>query len=188
MLVQVNEDEYQAIYQSLIDNNDQKNHYFGIITSLIAIHESREMNYNQQYCEEHNIKILHNNRYGETIVAFSGDIDFFFIQNENKIPKEINCLLQYLRFNKKLVANIDESMMLIGRDILIDDTYKVATFTNTEYNGVVFTAGHISMSVDLDEIKNICLKPMKKIPKGLTEYGITQQEIIDLIRQANDEV
>ena len=45
-------------------------------------------------------------------------------------------------------------------------------------NGVVYTAIHISIGMDLDLIKAICTKPMVKTPKGLQDYGITQDEII----------
>lgn len=33
------------------------------------------------------------------------------------------------------------------------------------------------MNTNLDHIKAICRKPMKKVPKGLSDYGITTEEV-----------
>ena len=38
-------------------------------------------------------------------------------------------------------------------------------------------AGFIGINTNLDHIKAICRKPMKKVPKGLSEYGITTEEV-----------
>ena len=43
--------------------------------------------------------------------------------------------------------------------------------------GVDYTAGFIGINTNLDHIKAICRKPMKKVPKGLSEYGITTEEV-----------
>lgn len=186
MLIQVNEVQYQQIFRDLINKNYKQDHYFGVITSPVAIHQSRTMDYDEDYCIEHNIPILKSDRAGGTIVTFKNDIAFFYIQESNSIPKEIIAIQQFLK-SKGLNAYLDYGDSLIGRDILIDSKYKVATFTNTTYGNVVFTAGHISMSVDLDIIKHICNKPMRKIPKGLKDYGIVPQEIIEVIKQVNNE-
>ena len=178
----VTEQGYINIWQEIIKDKILDTHYWGIITSPLAIHESQSKDYNLEYCIEHNIPILHSNRVGGTIVAKANDIDFFYVMENNNVPDEIVKILYYLRNVKHLNADLSESPDYIGRDILIDDIYKVATFTNSQQgDGSFFSAGHISMSVDLEAIKNICLKPMKKIPKGLSEYGITQEEIINLI-------
>lgn len=185
MLVKVTEQQYLQIFKELIRQNNQENHYYCVISMPIAIHESRNKDYNEEYCNEHNIEVLHSDREGGTIVAFKNDINFFYVQAENKIPREIEFLLQYLRHDKGLNAVLDWSPNLIGRDIIVDGKYKVATFTNSEYNGVVFSAGHISMSADLDLISHICTKPMKKIPKGLSDYGITTEEVENIIIESN---
>lgn len=46
-----------------------------------------------------------------------------------------------------------------------------------QVEGQCYTAGFISMNVNLDHIKAICKKPMEKVPKGLSEYGITTEEV-----------
>ena len=64
-----------------------------------------------------------------------------------------------------------------GNDVLVDG-YKVGSYMSQNINGVVYTATHISIGMDLDLIKAICVKPMVKTPKGLKDYGFTQEEII----------
>lgn len=44
------------------------------------------------------------------------------------------------------------------------------------------------MNVDLEDIKKICKKPMKKVPKGLSEYGITTEEVEQMFLEFCKEV
>ena len=65
-----------------------------------------------------------------------------------------------------------------GNDITVGG-YKVASYMSQNINGCIYTAIHISIGMNLEMIKNICVKPMEKTPKGLQDYGITQAEIIE---------
>lgn len=65
----------------------------------------------------------------------------------------------------------------IDNDILIDNLYKVCGTTHCFVDNFYLSAVHISISVNLDNIKKICTKPMVKIPKGLADYGITGDEV-----------
>lgn len=44
------------------------------------------------------------------------------------------------------------------------------------------------MSVNIEHIQNICLKEMKKIPKGLSDYGIDVYELYEYIEKVLKEV
>ena len=70
-----------------------------------------------------------------------------------------------------------------GNDILVDGEYKVASYMSENTQGCLYTAAHISVGMDLELVKQVCTKEMIKIPKGLKDYGITQQEIINLIER-----
>lgn len=61
-------------------------------------------------------------------------------------------------------------------DVLVDG-YKVCGLCTTRYGRIDYTTGFISLNVNLDHIKAICKKPMEKVPKGLSEYGITTEEV-----------
>lgn len=64
-------------------------------------------------------------------------------------------------------------------DILIDD-YKVCGTCITRYGRIDYTGIHIGINTNLESIKKICKKPMVKIPKGLSEYGITTEEVEEM--------
>lgn len=68
-------------------------------------------------------------------------------------------------------------------DILIDG-YKVAS--GCGYNlepdyKWSYEGAQISINQDINAIKNICLKPMIKIPKALSDYNITLDELLNFI-------
>lgn len=64
-------------------------------------------------------------------------------------------------------------------DVLIDDC-KVCGTCITRYGRIDYTGIHIGINTNLDHIKAICKKPMKKVPKGLSEYGITTAEVEEM--------
>jgi lipoate-protein ligase A len=63
-----------------------------------------------------------------------------------------------------------------GNDILIDG-YKISGLSATPYGALQYSTIHIGINTNLEDIKTICTKPMIKIPKGLSEYNITTEEI-----------
>ena len=65
---------------------------------------------------------------------------------------------------------------LVGNDVLVDG-YKVSAYCVTRYGRIDYTGVFIGINTHLDDIKAICRKPMKKVPKGLSEYGITSEEV-----------
>lgn len=61
-------------------------------------------------------------------------------------------------------------------DILVDG-YKVCGLCITRYGRIDYTGAHIGINTKLEHIKAICKKPMKKVPKGLSEWGIASEEV-----------
>jgi lipoate-protein ligase A len=61
-------------------------------------------------------------------------------------------------------------------DILVDG-FKVCGLCVTRYGRIDYTAGFISLNANLDHIRAICKKPMVKVPRGLSEWGITTAEV-----------
>lgn len=64
----------------------------------------------------------------------------------------------------------------VSNDITVDG-YKVCGMCITRYGRIDYTGGIISMNVNLNHIRAICRKPMNKVPKGLSDYGITTEEV-----------
>jgi hypothetical protein len=157
--------------------------------SVIVIHDKTEVSYgiendvNFEYCKEHDIPLLDLKRTGGAIVYFAGNVSWADVRPNNyptfKTPE--------ILFLKKLTAYLIEKGLnatLEDNDIMVDG-YKVAsgcsinlppTFERT------FSSAQICINCDLETIKNICLKPMNKTPKGLSEYGITTEEIEQFVR------
>ena len=61
-------------------------------------------------------------------------------------------------------------------DVLIDG-YKISGLSATPYGNIQYSTIHIGINTNLEHIKAICRKPMNKVPKGLSEYGITTEEV-----------
>lgn len=116
--------------------------------------------------------VYKSHRFGGTIVNFKDDICIanfkkgYFIYGE-----EILALLGNYLQSKGLNVSID------CNDLIVDGVYKVASYASTNIDGIIYTAIHISMSVDLEIINLVCSKPTNKIPKGLNDYNITTKEI-----------
>lgn len=133
---------------------------------------------NFEYCKQHNIPCVDIGRRGGAFVVNKGDVGLGAVMKgfTNEVGELISSnFLQYLK-DKGLDATYGNN------DILING-YKVYGWASHYYKDydAMFITCHFTMSVNIDLIKAICTKPMNKVPKGLSEYGITQQEIKDLI-------
>lgn len=133
---------------------------------------------NKEFVETHNIKAIRMGTAGGCIVAFpdnleiglfSKDVDNTFL--ERLTPKVVDFLK-----GKGLNVSLDNN------DVLIDGKYKVFSTCKAVYDKTLLLgAVHVSINCDADLVDKICTKPMKKIPKGLSEYGITSDEMLDLV-------
>lgn len=66
----------------------------------------------------------------------------------------------------------------IDNDIMVSD-YKVASGVEGSHNGYRYLGYQISLNQDIELIKKVCKKPMVKIPKGLSDFGVTTDEVIE---------
>ena len=118
--------------------------------------------------------------FGGTIVCFPNDLSIVWITKEDN-DAALHCLEEVCKYlnSKNLIVRRS------GNDLLLYDNtnaYKVASCAKGTLNsGIVINSLHISIGIDLDIIKDICNKPMLKIPKGLAEYNINADEIIQEI-------
>ena len=114
------------------------------------------------------VEYYHN---GGTIIANTGDIVFGHLGDLNNewLNRFIIYFVEWLKL-KGLNAIYEDN------DILVDG-FKVCGLCITRYGRIDFSGGFIGINTKLDHIKAICRKPMKKVPKGLSEYGITTEEV-----------
>ena len=158
---------------------DQKEYAVIIVQDQTEISHGWENDCNHEYCIANNIPCHNYQRGGGTIVLTKGNISLGFIYNNRKYKRFMfEALLTDLKdyfVGKGLNAEINHN------DILIDG-YKVASSYAHNYGDsyqMTYDSAQISINQDLEVIKNVCLKPMNKIPKGLGEYGITTAEIVE---------
>lgn len=141
---------------------------------------SEEGTCDTKWCDEHNIPYSKNRMFCGIgcIVAVKGnvviDIKRRLEGGECLSDRFAKALCEYLK-NKGL-----DSVRCDNNDVLVDD-YKVASGAETVLpNGLNYMGFQISISQDLEAIRKICKKPMLKVPKALSEYGITTEEIVKL--------
>lgn len=158
--------------------NKQKECFVWGIPDKNYVFSGRNENFNKKYCIENNIGILSFPNEGGVLVINKGDVELGHFSkdvhnkfNENFATK----LTQYLQ-----EKNINASME--GNDILIDNMYKCVGYSSRRFGEILYSAFHISINVNLELIKNICTKPMIKIPKGLSYYGVTTEEVLKLLK------
>lgn len=141
-----------------------------VVDSPVAI-VHRKTQVDEEVCKALAYDIVESYNNAGTIVSNAGDVLIgHFAQPENGwYDRFIAYFLEWLK--AKGLNAVYES-----NDILVDG-HKVCGMCITRYGRIDYTGGIISVNCNLDHIKQICRKPMKKVPKGLSEYGITTEEI-----------
>lgn len=134
-----------------------------------------------EYCTSNNIPVFYVERAGGPLVSSYGDYGFVIVLDEPVLerPPEIIYQLYLLCKKRGLNCTFDHNDLLING-------YKTASFAGRILpNGLTYFAIHFSMYMNLDLISKICLKPMVKVPKGLTDFGITKEDIENIINDYN---
>lgn len=120
---------------------------------------------------------MHN---GGCIIGVKGNI---FINIKRKLTNGGECLGD--RFSKVVCAYLKNkglnSVRCDNNDILVDN-YKVGSCVETSVNNFQYMAFQVSIHQDIETIKHACTKPMVKVPKGLSEYGITTEKMVDFVK------
>lgn len=137
----------------------------------------RKTQVDEAVCKELGYEIVESYNNAGTIVSNEGDIliGHFYTPENGWYDKFIAYFIDWLK-EKGLNAEF------VSNDITVDG-FKVCGMCITRYGRIDYTGGIISMNVNLDHIKQICKKPMVKIPKGLSEYGITTEEVEEMFHK-----
>lgn len=124
-----------------------------------------------EVCKELGYEVVESYNNGGTILANAGDIIFSHLEAPENgwLSRFADYFVDWLKA-KGLNAEYTDN------DILVDG-YKVCGTCITRYGRIDFSSAYIGINTNLDHIKAICKKPMQKVPKGLSEYGITSQEV-----------
>ena len=140
-------------------------------------YQNNIINYNN--IDKYNVRILNFPNEGGAIITSKGDLDL------GHFSKDINNTFNIDVANKleTYLKNKNINAQFIGNDLIVDNKYKCGSFSSRRFKDLLYSAFHISINVNLQIIRDICIKPMSdnKIPKGLSDYGITTEEIKNLI-------
>lgn len=169
--------EHYKVNQPNTVSEIEKNIMGGVHTSfhvlvespVVFVHKKRQVD--EETCESMGYEVYEAAYNGGTIVANKGDIALAHFQHIGNgwHGRFVSYFVDWLK-SKGLNAEY------LDNDILVDG-YKVCGMCVTRYGRIDYTAGLIGINTNLDHIKAICKKPMKKVPKGLSEYGITTEEV-----------
>ena len=139
---------------------------------VIIVHRRTQVN--AEMCEDMGYTVLESFNNGGTIVSNAGDvvIAHFYTPESGWLNRFASFFVDWLK-GKGLNAVYEDN------DVLIDG-YKVCGTCITRYGRIDYNGVYIGMHTNLDHIKAICRKPMKKVPKGLSDYGITSEEVEEM--------
>ena len=160
----------------LFDNNE----YLGfVVGKTTEVHYGFDKDIDFEYCDKHNIPYYNLQRNGGTIVSAAGNLSIGFLYNNRKRGAFI--LGPILRDLSKYLATKGLSATIDKNDLLVDGC-KVASTGGYNFDKLfhrTYETFQVSINQDLEAINNICKKPMIKVPKGLSEYGITTEEMVE---------
>lgn len=132
---------------------------------------------NEQWCKENNIPCFHKPllQGGGCIVGVKGNV---FLDVKRK-QNGGECLSDV--FSKALCEFLEgrglSSVRTDNNDVLVDG-YKVASGCESMINVWQYMGYQIAVNQDMNVIEHACNKQMVKVPKGLSEYGITTREVV----------
>ena len=128
--------------------------------------------------KEMDIPVWEAGHVGGSIVCFPGDLSLCMFWRNGCDPG-----VSWMEMCARLLRERGAVVELDHNDVLADGK-KVASWANAAYtDGFIQTVAHFSVTVDLDLIRRICTKPMKKVPGALSEYGITAEMLWEEIKE-----
>ena len=149
--------------------------YMSVNVPMAFVH--KEMQVDKDVCQSMGYNVYEAFYNGGTIISNQGDFAFaHFDQPENGLHNRF--VPYFVNWLKTKGLNAE----YIRNDILVDG-YKVCGLCVTRYGRIDYTVVFISVNTNLDHIKAICRKPMVKVPKGLSEWGITTEEVEEMFLQ-----
>lgn len=169
--------EFHKKYMEDFLNSDDEGMKIAVMDRTEALYGG-DWTIDKKWCDDNNIPYSQGKLIQHTgcIIAVKGnvllDIKKKFNGGECICDKFSKALCQY--FKSKGMDSVRQD----NNDVLVDD-FKVASGAEvTLPNGFQYVAYQISINQDLEAIKNACKKPMVKVPKALSEYGITTEEMV----------
>lgn len=171
-VLKVSQKEWLGEATSYIQGGLHRIAYVVVERPVAIVHRKTQVD--EAVCNDLGYEIVESYNNAGTIVSNAGDvlIGHFYAPDNGWYDRFIAYFIEWLKAKGLNAEYLDN-------DILVDG-YKVCGLAITRYGRIDYTGGIISVNVKLDDIKAICRKPMNKVPKGLSEYGITTEEVEEM--------
>lgn len=138
-------------------------------TGVVLVSQKKAVD--EKLCHDMGYMVYESFNIGGVILTENGDFEIgHFDRPHNGWVKRCAQSLTEWLLSKGFLAEYKDN------DVLVDG-FKVCGTCVTRYGGIDYTGIHVGINTKLDNIKKICTKPMEKIPKGLSEFGITTKEV-----------
>ena len=146
--------------------------YMVIDSKFVGVHKKAQAS--EECCDNLGYIICEEYCNGGTAVLNKGDFAFaHFGKVENGWAfKFAAYFVDWLRARGLNAEFVDNDVLVDGR--------KVCGLAITRYGRIDYTGGFIGINTNLEHIKAICRKPMAKVPIGLSEYGITTEDVEEM--------
>lgn len=171
-IIKPTQDEWIDEVKKHIYGGIHKIGYVVIERPVAIVHRKTQVD--ERVCEELGYEIEESFNNGGTILANKGDIIFSHLDEP-----ENGWLFKFARYFVKWLNDKGLNATLEDNDILVDG-FKVCGLCITRYGRIDFSSAILSVNVKLEDIMKICKKPIVKVPKGLSEYGITTEEVKEM--------
>lgn len=133
--------------------------------------------------QELNIPVFKAQHVGGTCVVFPGDLSMCELRIGNSdFGRKILVALQNYLGTRNIRTRFD------GNDLMVhsaeeDDWFKIASYGSGWIGkGFVQTVVHVSIGMDEDLVTRLCTKPCVKRPGGLEKYGVTSQDVYEVLK------
>ena len=168
-LIKVTEKTVLRAVKKCIDGGLHRILYMIPVSPMAFVYSEKQID--KKICDDLGYTVYPAFYNGGTILCNNGDLVFaHFGEPEN------GWLFGFIDYFVDWLKAKGLNAEFVGNDVLVDGC-KVCGTCITRHGRIDYTCCFVCIDIDLDHIKAICKKPMEKVPKCLSEYGITTEEV-----------
>lgn len=176
--LKITEDNYANIFKELLTLKEDAC-WYGVVSKPTVIAGTYDKG-NKEVAESLGY-FVGENIYtpGGTMVLNEGDVMFGIMRYGNIFTELKNLRFNFVGFlqSKGLNAKVE------GNDIIIDNMYKVAGTSHSVVGLRKILVFVISIhETNNSDIRKICNKNTKKVPKGLLSYNISSEDVLEFMK------
>ena len=162
-------DEIQAELNIMI--MEKREDFIYCIYDSPVVFRSLSNDVNVEYCKGKTI--INTGNMGGTIVSSKGDFGIAILKFNGWNVGEDAMLFLLDKLKGKI-----PSLSFKSNDLLAEDVFKLASYASINVgDGFIYTIIEISIDPNIEDINNICSKQTNKVPRGLSYYGVTANDI-----------